>query len=415
MKINKYISVLIIIFATVFGLSGCGIQSAQDYIDNQTVCAVGEPKSTAKKLFLESWQVIRDEYYDETYNHQDWNRWKNKYLNKINSKEDAYVAIDTMLESLDDPYTRFLPPQDFKEQNMEIDARLFGIGINIAQIKDNIIVLSVLESTPAEKADIEAGDIILKINQKTAKGISLKKAADLIRGKRGTEVKLTILRDKKTIEKAVKRDEITLKSVSYKSFTNKIGYIRISSFLSNDTIKEFLNAAFKAGDDKGLIIDLRGNPGGQLSNAVLIADMFIDSGTVVSMVDRNDKKTDIKAHKKGILIDKPLVILINKSSASASEILSGALKDHHRAILVGTTTFGKGLIQKIQKLPDNTGLNLTVARYLTPDGTDINKKGIKPDYTIEMTKEDFLKNKDPQLDKAKEIIQKQAVASTEVR
>ncbi|MDD3419606.1 MAG: S41 family peptidase [Candidatus Gastranaerophilales bacterium] len=360
-------------------------------------------KSKAQRLFLTSWNELKTEYYDKTLNHQDWNKWRDKYIDQIHTEEDAYVAIDSIIESLNDPYTRFLRPEEFEEQNIGINAKLFGIGVNISEINGKTIVVSVLEGSPAQKAGIKAGDILTKVNDTEIKGFKINDVAKLVRGPADSKVQLKIIRDKTAIVYNIKREEIKIKTVKL-NVTDNIAHITISSFLSQDTPVEVQQALEKSQKTKGIILDLRGNTGGLLPNAVIIANMFIPSGNIVSIVDRNGKSTKIEAITNYDYIQKPLVILINEGSASASEILSGALKDYNRAILVGEKSFGKGLVQKIETIQKNNGLNITIAKYLTPSGTDINKKGIEPDFKVEYTKEDFLKHKDPQLDKAKEII-----------
>lgn len=372
------------------------LRQVLSYIDNMG--------KSPQEVFLKSWNVIKNEYYDPTCNGQDWSRWKYRYLDKIKTKSDAYVAIDSMLESLNDPYTRFLSPYEFKEQDMNIDAKLFGIGVNIAQIKDRTIIIHVIDKTPAKKAGLQVGDIITRINNIPIKGYDIKKVAGMVRGKAGTTVKVTVLRNKKAVTKSILRKEINLKSVEYKVLDNKYAYIKISSFISQDTAKEVSEALKKTENTKGIILDIRGNYGGLLPNAIFISDMFIKRGIIVSIVDRNGYKDNIKASSVPEFTNKPMVVLINNSSASASEILSGALKDHGRAVLVGEKTFGKGLVQRIYELQDGSGINLTIAKYLTPDGIDINKKGIEPDYKVGFTQNDVRNNRDPQLMKAKQVL-----------
>lgn len=368
--------------------------------------------SPAQEIFLEAWNSVNSQYVDKSFNHQKWNYWKNRYLHQIKTKEDAYIAIDTMLESLNDPYTRFLSPTDYAEQNRSINAKLFGIGIYIANINNKIVVIKVIEDTPASKANIKQGDVITSINNVSTSGIDIKKAAAIIRGKAGSFVTVDILRDKKKLTKSIERKEINIKSVSSKMLKNDIAYIRIDSFISNETAIEMLNSLKKTQKAKGYIIDLRGNHGGLLPNAIYISNMFINKGKIVSIVDRNGNKNEITADPTELVTNKPVVILINQTSASASEIFSGAMEDHHRATLVGDTTFGKGCVQKIQKLPCASGINITIAKYLTPNGTDINKKGISPNFKIAYTRNDFIKNKDPQLKKAVEVIQKEIEKSS---
>lgn len=357
-----------------------------------------------QKLFLTGWQKIQSEYYDKSLNHQDWNRWKDRYLERIKTKEDAYVALDSVIESLDDPYTRFLRPEEFEEQNININAKLYGIGVNISEIAGKTIIVGILDGTPAKQAGLKPGDIISKVGNIDIKGFKINEVAKLVRGPVNSTIKMTIIRDKKNIVFNIKRKEIKIKTVSLK-MTDGIAHITISSFLSQDTPTEMEEALDKSQKAKGIILDLRGNTGGLLPNAVVIANMFLPQGNIVSIVDRNGKSTDIEANLNYDYIKKPLVVLIDEGSASASEILSGALKDYDRAILVGKKTFGKGLVQKIETIQDENGLNITIAKYLTPSGKDINKKGIEPDYKVDYSKKDFLRHKDPQLDKAKQLIE----------
>ena len=367
---------------------------------------VNKQSSDPKRLFLKSWRIIKTKYYDPTLNGQDWTRWNRRYVDKIKTTDDAYVAINTMLASLNDPYSRFMNQQEYAEQNANIDARIVGIGVNIMSVDGKIIIISVVDDTPAYSAGIKAGDIILKVDKTNVSGKTINDVASLIRGERGSSVNIELLRDKKKINKTINRDEIKIKNIRASVIDKNIGYIRILSFLSSEMTTEFIDALNRTQSCDGLIIDLRGNTGGLMPNAVIIADMFLTQGHIVSVVDRAKQKSDIDAQSKPYAINKPLVVLIDGATASASEILSGALKDNHKAILVGERTYGKGMIQRIFPLPNQTGMNLTIAKYLTPKGIDIDKKGISPDYVVLYTENDFLNNKDPQMDEAKKIIKK---------
>ena len=370
--------------------------SADLLIDRQTT----EPR----RLFLRTWRIIKSKYYDPTMNGQDWMRWNRRYVDKIMTTDDASVAINSMLASLDDPYSRFLDKKEYSEQTTNIDAKIVGIGVNIISTSGKVLIVSVVEDTPAFEEGIKAGDLILKVDGKNVAGKSVSDVAALIRGKEGESVSLELMRENKKLTKNILREEIQIKNIKTSIIEDKIGYIQISSFISSDLTSEFIEALNKTEKCQGLIIDLRGNAGGLMPNAVFIADMFLPSGHIVSIVDRNHQQSVIDAQVKPYAINKPLVILIDEASASASEILSGALKDNKKAILIGKRTYGKGMIQKIYPLPNETGMNLTIAKYLTPKGYDINKKGIEPDYEVEFTESDYLNNKDPQLDKAKAVM-----------
>lgn len=362
-------------------------------------------------LYDQVWRLINLKFVDQTNNSQDWSKWRHKYDDKIMTNEDAYVAINTMVASLNDPYTKFLDPKEFAEETSSIKGSLKGIGIQIAVKDGKLTVIAPLEDTPAEKAGLKADDEILEIDGKSTKGITVDQAADLIRGKEGTSVKLLVKR-KDTEPKlyTITRAEIEVKSISQKvpndvKMPDDISYIRLSSFISRNAAAEFKSILEQGANKKGFIIDLRANPGGLLSNAIYISDMFLDGGTIVSTVDRDGYKETQRA-TKGVVTRKPVVVLINGGSASASEIFSGAMKDNGRAIIIGEQSFGKGLVQEINKLPYESGINITIQKYLTPNGTDINKKGITPDIEVKLTEENVKNKDDVQLKKAIEVMQK---------
>ena len=365
--------------------------------------------ATPVEMYDNVWRLINSKYVDQTNNEQDWKKWRHKYDSMIQTDEDAYVAIDTMVASLNDPYTKFLNPKEFLEETSSIKGSLKGIGIQIGMKDGKLMVIAPIEDTPAEKAGLLADDEILAIDGKSTKGITVDKAADQIRGEEGTQVTLLIKR--KGLEEpksfTITRAEIEIKSVTQKVPTDvkipdDICYIRLSSFISRNASKEVRDIILNNQDKKSFILDLRSNPGGLLSNAIYISDMFLNGGDIVSTVDRDGYKETQKA-STALLTTKPLVVLLNKGSASASEIFSGAMKDNKRAVLVGTQSFGKGLVQEINKLPNNSGINITIQKYLTPNGTDIHKKGITPDVLVELTDEQIKNKDDAQLKKAIEI------------
>ena len=363
------------------------------------------------EMYDDVWKIVNKKYYDPSNNSQDWARWRYRYENRLKTKEDAYVAIETMLSSLNDPYTRFLDPKEFSEETQSIKGSLKGIGTQIGIRDGELVIIAPLEDSPAERAGLLADDRILEINGESTKGINIDAAADKIRGEKGTTVTLLIQR-KGVPNKlySVVRDEIEVKSVSCKppfetEIPNDIQYIRLSSFISKNAAGEIESILNNSSHVKGYIIDLRSNPGGLLTNAIYISDMLLRGGIIVSTVDRDCYKTTTRARTQQVT-NKPIVVLINKGSASASEILSGALKDNRRATIVGEQSFGKGLVQEINRLPDEAGMNITIQRYLTPSGTDIHKKGITPDVVVELTQEDAEAKNDVQLKKAIEVLEK---------
>ncbi len=366
---------------------------------------------SSQRLFDNVWKVIRDNYYDAELNTQSWSRWKEHYHGKIKNDDDAKVAIDTMIASLNDPYSRYMNKSEYLEQNNSIDSKITGIGVNITSNAGKIQIVNVMEGSPAQFANLLPDDIILTVDGKDVNGLSLSDVANLVRGQENTFVNITLLRNNNKLTKRVMRKEIRIKTVKSSVVDKNIGYIKILSFIGSATPNEFLEALEKTKDTKGLIIDLRGNTGGLLPNAVFIANLFIPEGNIVSIVGRNGYKYDINAQNTEYGITKPTVVLVDGGSASASEILSGALKDYNKAKLLGTKTFGKGMVQKIIPMPNETGLNLTVAKYLTPKGTDINKIGIMPDIPVELSIKDFKNNNDAQLQAAKNVLSKMMLSA----
>lgn len=358
---------------------------------------------SSQRLFDNVWQTVKNNYYDPSMNHQSWSRWKEHYHGKIKTDEDAKVAIDTMLASLDDPYSKYMDKREYSDQNSSIDSKITGIGVNIASVSGKVEIINVMEGTPAQAANLQSGDIIIDIDGKTVNGLPLSDVAALVKGPENTFLQMTILRNNDKFVKKIVRKEIKIKTVK-SAMDKNIGYIQISSFLGTSTPNEFIEAVEKTKDADGLILDLRGNTGGLLPNAIFIANLFIPDGNLVSIVGRNNYRYDIYAQDTEFEIDKPMIVLVDGASASASEILSGALKDYKKAKLLGTKTFGKGMVQKIMPLPNETGLNLTIAKYLTPGGADINKTGISPDIEVKLTLDDLKNKKDTQLETAKAIL-----------
>lgn len=409
MKKQVLIFILLVFILLIFNrilftnLSDTAAVNPEDLVNTQHV--------SSQKLFDNIWKVIKNNYYDSKLNDQDWARWEKHYKGKIKTDEDANVAIGTMLESLDDPYSRYLDKKSYAEQNTSINSKITGIGVNISSIGGKIYVVNVIEGSPAESAKLKGGDIISQVNGKNIGGMKTSEVADLVRGPEGTSVELMIIRDKKPLTFYIKRKEIKIETVK-SSIDKNIGYIQVLSFIGTTTSDEFVQALEKTDNTDGLIIDLRGNAGGLLPNAVFIANLFINHGKIVSIVGRNGRKRNIYAQDTDFIVDKPVLILVDEGSASASEILSGAMKDYHKAKLIGTRTFGKGMVQRIIPMPNETGLNLTIAKYLTPAGHDINKKGISPDIEVKVSQNDIVHRNDTQLKKAKTIMAQMIAADS---
>lgn len=310
------------------------------------------------------------------------------YVEEVDTRKLIYGAIKGMLRELD-PHTNFMPPDMFKEFENETSGEFGGLGIEISVQNGILTIISPIEDTPAFKAGIKAGDKVVSINGHSTKGMSLAEASQYLRGKKGTKVVLKIVREgsEDPMDISIERGTVKIRSVKYTDLEGGYAYVKVTSFIENTardlekTIEEHLSKNKKV---EGLLIDLRKNPGGLLDQAIKISDMFLKEGVIVSTMGRDGKDKDVvSATKRGKHTDFPIVVLVDQYSASASEIVSGALQDNKRALIVGERTFGKGSVQSIVKLQDGSGLKLTVARYYTPKGISIQAEGITPDIEIE--------------------------------
>lgn len=339
-----------------------------------------------------------------------WSLLEEKYVDgdAIDRQKLVYGAIEGMTEAIGDPYTVFFPPKENELFESEIKGRFEGIGAEIG-IRDNILtVISPLKGSPAAAAGLLAGDKILKIDEKTTNDIPIDEAVTFIRGEKGTQVALTVLRKDEEEPRVIKitRDVIRLPIIEMDRADGDIFIIKLYNFSENAPLefRRALSEFARSGSNK-LVLDLRNNPGGYLEGAVDIASWFFESGTVVAREQFGDG-TEIVYRSKGYnaLANTKIILLVNEGSASASEILAGALRDKRGIKLVGVKTFGKGSVQELTPLTDKTSLKITIARWLTPSGTSLSEKGLDPDYEVELKREDIEQGKDPQLDKALEII-----------
>ncbi|ABB26142.1 C-terminal processing peptidase-2. Serine peptidase. MEROPS family S41A [Synechococcus sp. CC9902] len=354
----------------------------------------GSISDSPKEVIDQVWQIVYRDYLDSSgdYDESSWRQLRRDLLKKsFAGSAESYEAIRGMLASLNDPYTRFLDPKQFKEMRIDTSGELMGVGIQLSLDKatKKLVVVSPIEGTPASRAGVLSKDVIVSIDGKSTEGMNTEDAVKLIRGPEGSAVILGLRRGDELIDVPLTRARIEINAVSYKLNTtrdqHKVGYIRLKQFNAN-AAKEMREAAkaLEAQDVDGYVLDLRGNPGGLLEASIDIARQWLNEGIIVSTRTREGIR-DVRRATGSAITDKPLVVLIDQGSASASEILSGSLQDNGRAQLVGQKTFGKGLVQAVRGLSDGSGLTVTIAKYLTPKGTDIHKNGIEPDIKSEMS------------------------------
>ncbi len=352
-------------------------------------------KDSPKAVLDEAWQLVNRSYVDPQFNHVNWLQVRQQLLDRsYTSPETAYAALKAALKQLNDPYTRFLDPKQFQALNSnDIDGELTGVGLQlqIAPKTQELTVVKALEQSPAVKAGIQPGDTILAIDGRTVKGLAIDQATSMIRGKANTTVKLLLSRTQQapfTIVLTRKRIELPIVHAAVRQEgPQRIGYIRLEEF-SGHAAEQMKQAITQLEQQKvdSFVLDLRGNPGGRLDQETAIARMWLDDGVIVKIVDRDGDSEKIEATHTA-LTKRPLAVLVDGGSASASEILTGALKDDHRAIVIGTKTFGKALVQSVNPLSDGSGINITIAHYFTPSGLDINHKGIVPDVVLPLTEQ----------------------------
>jgi len=386
-KRKIFFGVLVFLILTIFGL---GI-----FIGTQlVVCPVCPPEEVDFSLFWETWKALEESFVEPE---------------KLDIQEMIYGAISGMVESLGDPYTIFFNPEETEEFLEEAEGVFEGIGAEIGIKKDQLLIIAPLEGTPAERAGLLPGDKILKIDGKDTFNLTIEEAVKLIRGPKGTEVVLTIFRKgwKESKEIKIIRATIKIPSLKWELIEGDIAHLRIYQFFDR-TAEDFRKIAIEilASPTKKIILDLRNNPGGYLEVAQETSGWFLKRGDTVVIEDFGPKKEQkiYEAQGNEKFLDYPMVVLINQGSASASEILAGALRDNRGILIIGETSFGKGSIQEFVELRGDSSLKVTVANWLTPNGKLIADEGLEPDIRVEMTEKDYEEDKDPQLDKAIEII-----------
>ncbi len=404
-KNKKYIyfAIVVVVVAAAFGAGFIygSIEKLPHPVQGIINQEFGKPKEFDFGLFWETWDNLHTKYVDK---------------NTLNNENLLYGAISGMVKGAGDPYTVFFPPQESKSFKQDVGGSFGGIGAEIGKKNDFLVIIAPLEDTPAKKAGLTAGDKILKINNEPTDNLTVEQAVAKIRGEVGTKVVLSILRGTDgtkikdiTIERAIIKIPIT-KVEALKD--NKIARLSFYSFTSTAPF-EFQQSAAKILSTtgyKGIILDLRNNPGGYLEVAVDIAGWFLNTGDLVAIEDfgkdnGQGKTTEFRASGLGALKNYPLVVLVNQGTASAAEILAGALRDDRGIKLIGEKTFGKGSVQELVNLKGESSLKVTVAKWLTPKKYSISESGLEPDYKVTLTEDDISKNKDPQLDKAVEILE----------
>ena len=365
-------------------------------------------EDSPKALVDQVWQIVNNEFVSPDFNHIDWKQKRQALLERdYDNTKEAYKAIREALKELGDPYTRFLDPKEFDFLTSQTSGELSGVGLRLAIDKrtSDLIVVDAIRNSPAMKAGIRRGDRVVRIDGKPTALMTLEQATDAIQGQVGTEVSLQVSRQEKkeqnVFEVSLKRSQIEIPSVTYNLNQEgqlRVGYIKLDEFSSHaaEQMQQAI-AELEKQQVGGFVLDLRGNPGGLLFSSVDIARMWIERGAIVKTIDRKGGNRSFGASGKA-LTNLPLVVLVDGGSASASEILAGALKENGRATLIGTTTYGKGTVQSVHTLTDGSGLAVTIAHYYPPSGTDINHKGIKPDVYLDLTMEQQLRlRQDPAL------------------
>jgi len=360
----------------------------------KTQCKICQPEEIDFSLFWEAYHKLQEKFVDK---------------GKFDIEKIIYGAISGMVKSLEDPYTVFLKPEETKRFIEDVKGTFEGVGMEIDIRKGQLQVISPLEGTPAQSAGLRAGDKIIKINDKPTMDMTIEEAVNLIRGPKGSEVTLTIFREEweKTKEIKIVRAVIEVPSLKWEIKNENIAYLKLYQF-SEKASFDFRIAAIEILNSPAqkIILDLRNNPGGYLEVAQEISGWFLKRGEIVVIEDFGARKERniYKAQGNASLVGFPVVILINQGSASGSEILAGALRDNRDILLIGEKSFGKGSVQELERLSEGSSLKITVAKWLTPKGELITDKGLEPDIKLEMTEEDYEEGKDPQLDKAIEII-----------
>jgi carboxyl-terminal processing protease len=352
----------------------------------------GSFQDSPKAILDEAWQLVYQEYVDADFNRVDWLGVRQSLLSgEYTSRDAAYSELRRVLRRLEDPYTRFLNPAQYAALTEQTSGEVTGVGVHLQKDDQDLVVSKVLEESPAKRAGLSVGDVILMIDGRAGRNLSVDNAAQLIRGETGSNLTLTV-RHRNGSEETLNivREVVSVPTVSFELQQQdavSVGYIRLDEFSAHAA--EQMSSAIATLTDQGaeaFVLDLRGNPGGLLQASIDISRMWIPRGSIVRTVDRDGNSDEITANRTA-LTDLPMAVLVNGQSASSSEIVTGALGDNDRAVVVGNPTFGKALVQSLHGLSDGSGIAVTVAHYYTPDGTDISRRGITPDVNVTLTEQ----------------------------
>ena len=385
------------------------IEFRNNFLSKKLQTAASLQDIAPQRLFVNIWRATKNIYVDSSLNNQDWNRWRHKYSNKIKTGEDADIAVNTMLLSLNDPYTKFLRADLYAKQKLVLDSKITGIGVTFNTSGDNIIINRVLENSPAKEADILPGDTIVSINGKKINAKKIEILINNIEDSRKDTVELVVLRNNVLIKKKLKKKVIPIKTMDYKITEDNIGIITIANIMGEKAVKDFKNILEKTNETKALIIDLRGNYGGILANAIVMVNYMLDIDEIVRIESRINTKYQIYSAGERIFNPKPIIILINRKTASAAEVFAGALRVQLNALLLGENSFGKNTIQQVIPIHSSSGLIITTDKYILPDGSDISGIGLTPDLYVKQAKGP----EDTQKDEALKILRENFNKNTE--